>query len=1526
VEELGLEVVLADGEEVRRASASNPASAAEPYDLAYVIYTSGSTGRPKGVMIEHRSVMNRLNWMQATYGLQPTDTLIQKTPITFDVSVWELFWWFFGGAKLFVPAPEREKNVAELAEDLVNHKVTVVHFVPSLLNAFASYCKLENRTEFPGLRYVMCSGESLKAQYVQQYYEAFSTPGKLINLYGPTEATVDVTSYECGPERDVLIGKPIDNIRLYIVDEQGALVPIGVAGELCIAGEGVARGYLNDAEKTSRAFQSNPFHQGSFARMYKTGDRCRWRRDGNIQFLDRKDHQVKLRGYRMELGEIEQTLALHADVADAVVVKSGELEDQSYLSAFYKGNSDIPAVELKRFLSLRLPAYMIPEEYCRVHAFPITASGKVDRSKLRAEAPMPARERRLSRLDESHLEVFREALGRNVDLAPEDHYFQVGGNSLNALLLVAKWNKRFRTGLSIRDIFAERTIGNIIRRSEEVRGRKEPIVVSNGPKPYYSVTPAQSHMFTACMLVPDSTLYNVTKALHIEGELEIERLAWALRQLSIHYEALRTSFGLIEQEVVQFVHEEAFAVLEHKRIDEGMWETERNRLVRPFHPGEAPLLRACLLEARRDSYYLVIDVHHLICDGVSLEQLINDLFAIYSGNSLVPAAVQPKDYAEWLWDRQQDEERGKALPEWLLGELPLLELPVDGERKEELSIAGNTISCNIPSALWLEVKHAAAMHNKTPFMMLFAAYVVLLHKYTNQDDVVIGTPTAGRDIDEIGKMVGMFVNTAIYRILLSKDMTVSDLLDVIEKQTLYNLDGGPFLYNRLLNEGDFKREKSRNGIFDTMFVFHNFDRGDYDWPGLNIRRLDDKPSTAKFDLSLAVLDDHDAARLEVEYKSDLFAEDRMRRLMSHYLKLLEELLSDSAAPISSLEIHTEANKQELLERFNRTEAVYDRSETLSEMFERQAELSADAIAIVGDDGIMTYGQLNERANRIARELLRQGIRKGDIVAVTAEKSALAIAGMMGVLKTGAAFLTVSLLHPEERTHFVMQDCRVRFALVRHRDVGKLPDGVQGIALDAPDDSKELGESVKNLDLGEKVSPSDLAYVIYTSGSTGTPKGVMVEHSSVVNLIHHARDNYYGRFGRKVNNAMVAPLVFDVAVERIFSSLLWGHRLYLVPDDVVRVGESLLQYYAAHRIDVSDGTPTHLQMLTEQQRTETDWCVALLLIGGEALPVSLVSKLMAQYERPPVIINVYGPTECCVDSFYHEIAPATFDPARPMPIGRPIANAKAYVLGADMQLLPVGVSGELYIGGPGVARGYLNQDVQTKECFVPNPFEPKAGGTLYRTGDMVRWDFNGEMQYIGRLDNQVKIRGQRVELGEIEHTLLKDRRIRQANAAVRNLEGQQELCVYFTSTIPHLDIRELRAELARQLPSYMIPKYFVQLDDMPINANGKLDLKQLPDPRYNLRDRQSSEPAADGLEGQLMSIWAEVLEMDAIMPDDDFFIIGGHSLTAIVAADRISEITGVRDRHLLFKFSTIRDIADHIKTLRVKGEIANGAIL
>ncbi|WP_127571565.1 non-ribosomal peptide synthetase, partial [Paenibacillus xylaniclasticus] len=1461
---------------------------------------------------------NRLNWMQATYDLRPTDTLFQKTPITFDVSVWELFWWFFGGAKLFVPAQGKEKNVAELAEDLVKHKITVIHFVPSMLNAFVTYCKLENTTEFPDLRYVLCSGEPLKYQYVQQYYEVFATSSKLINLYGPTEATVDVTSYECGPELEVLIGKPIDNIRLYIVDEQEALVPIGVAGELCIAGAGVARGYMNDPEKTNQSFKSNPFHQGPYARMYKTGDLCRWLPDGNIQFLNRIDHQIKLRGYRIELEEIEQTLMLHSGVADAVIVKSGELEELSYLSAFYIGDSDIPDTELKRFLSLRLPTYMIPEEYFRVDAFPLTTSGKVDRRKLRDSIPAPIKERGSSQLDENYLEIFLEALGRSADLTLEDHYFQVGGNSLNALLLVAKLNKRFKTGLSIRDIFAEKTIGNIIRKSEEARGKIESVIVPSGPKSYYRVLPAQSHLYTTCMLVPDSTLYNVTKMLRIEGELKIERLDWAFGQLSIHYEALRTSFGVVDQQVVQFVHPEAFAILEYRRIDEQSREMERNRLVRPFNLGEAPLLRAYLLEARPDSFDLVIDAHHLICDGVSLDRLIQDLFAVYAGNSLAVGTVQPKDYAEWLWDRQL-EERGAELPEWLLGELPRLELPLDGERADHYSIEGNTLTWEIPSGIWHEVRHVAAIHNKTPFMMLFAVYVVLLYKYTNQDDVVIGTPTSGRDIDEIGKMVGMFMNTAIYRISLRKDMTVSELLEIIEEQTSYNLAQGPFLYHRLLNEGGFKREKNRNGIYDTMFVYQNFDRGSYTVPGLNISPINYMPSTAKFDLSLAVLEDRDSVRVEVEYRSDLLAEERIRRFMNHYLKLIEELLSNLSAPILSLEMNTELNKQELLEQFNRIEAVYDISKTLPEMFEQQAEQSPESIAVVSEDGVMTYRQLNEEANRIAHVLLRQGVRKGDIVAVTAEKSTFAIAGIIAVLKAGAAFLTVNLLYPEERTRFVMQDCRVRFALVNQQHIGRLPDNVYGIVLKDPE---RASESVENV--GVKTSPNDLAYVIYTSGSTGTPKGVMIEHRSVINLIHHARDNYYARFGRKVHNAMVAPLVFDVAVERIFSSLMWGHRLYLVPDDAARVGESLLHYYLTHRIDVSDGTPTHLQMLVEQPPPSTDWCVSLLLIGGEALPVSLVTKLMTKFERPPAIINVYGPTECCVDSFYYEIRPEKLDPVRSIPIGRPIPNAKAFVLGADMQLLPVGVPGELYIGGPGVARGYINRDDQTKERFVANPFDPQE--TLYRTGDFVRWDFNGEMQFIGRLDNQVKVRGQRVELGEIEHILLKDERIRQAKAMVRNIEGQSELCIYFTSFISGLNIRELRMELARQLPSYMIPKYILQLEDMPVTANGKLDLKLLPDPRSNPHSFTSSEIEADGLEGQLKVIWTEVLGTEDIRLDDDFFVIGGHSLLAIVAADRISEITGVRDRHLLFKYSTIRGIAEHINNLQDNGEIENGRLI
>ncbi|MCR8842559.1 amino acid adenylation domain-containing protein [Paenibacillus sp. SC116] len=1513
---------------------------AGPEHLAYVIYTSGSTGKPKGVMVEHRAAINRLNWMQTAYPLKEHDVILQKTPITFDVSVWELFWWSFAGASLYLLEPGGEKEPSVMLRTIEEQAVTVMHFVPSMLGVFLPYVVDSGRNgELCSLRYVFASGEALKPAHVAGFYSLMERGGgqcRLINLYGPTEATVDVSYYDC-PDTGVgtiPIGKPIHNIRLYIVDERMRPQPIGVSGELCIAGAGLTRGYRNRPDLTEQSFVPNPFAAGE--KLYRTGDRARWLPDGNIEYLGRFDHQIKLRGLRIECGEIEHALLLQVEVRDAVVTAVMDHAGEPALCAYFvTADGEAPEeASLRAALKELLPEYMIPSYFVAMEAFPLSLSGKVDRSRLPqpqfakqeacGEMPATPTEQRLA-------ELWREVLGLAasgpddpVAIGREAHFFQLGGHSLRAAQLAGLIEQRYGAAFAMKDVFDAPLLREMAARIDSAAPKQAAVIARVESRSFYPLSLAQNRLFVLQQLYPDSTAYNLPLALNLTGKLDQDRLREAIQGLIDRHEPLRTSFDWADGKPVQYVHERvSFKLAVHALMDATDLNTFARAVVRPFDLQKAPLIRAFLATDGESRHTLLLDIHHIVADGVSMNVMARDFEQLYRGCSLQPLPIDYKDAAVWQQEWMASEARKQQEQYWtfqLAGTLPTLQLPTDYARPPEQSFEGAKLALPIPTVLAEGIGAAAEQWGVTPFHIWLTAYHTLLHLVTGQDDLIVGTPTAGRFHPATESLVGMFVNTLPIRSRPSGELSFRAFAEQLKETALAALDNGLLPFEHMVTMLDVPRDLSHNPLFDTMFVMQHMEAGQAVAGAMQFEVQVPDNRVSKLDLTFEIADQGaKGAALTIEYATALFKEDSIRRMAEWYFRIVGLTLAEPERPLGEIGLLDAAAAEKQSEAFNLTSAPYASDDTVEVYLERQAAVTPQSVAVVAEDGALTYSELNRRSNQLAQALRKQGVMREERVAVVMDRSLEMMIAIFGVLKAGGAYVPITPGLPPERIRYMLDNSGAKLVLTK----GKAQEGLEmflpSIDVHAMDVHETMAQEWDDSPVEKLHDSRSLAYVLYTSGSTGQPKGVMIEHHSVINRIGWMQKHY----GLDASGVIMqkTPITFDVSVWELFWWSFAGAKLVLLLPGGEKDPALMLDTIARHGVTTMHFVPSmlhlfleHPSLLSGEVRLKS---LSHVFASGEALTADQVRRFRERIGVPfdARLVNLYGPTEATVDVSYYDCSDGDIpinDTWLNVPIGKPIDNISLYIVSEAMKLQPVGIAGELCISGAGLARGYISRPDLTKEKFVDNPFA--AGSLMYRTGDLARWLPDGTIEYLGRIDHQVKIRGQRIECGEIEHVLLSHPAVVEAVVMKRDaVSGSEYLCAYIICSEP-VGHQELRDFAALRLPDYMVPRTVVELPAMPLSPNGKIDRKALPESELAADSVTPFVEAASDIELAIATVWREILQREDFGIHHRFFDVGGESLLLVRVHQRLEELypgaLGVTD---LFNYPTIASLAAYLES-------------
>ena len=1510
---------------IRSESTANLAGGATAESLAYVIYTSGSTGQPKGAMIHHRGIHNRLLWMQEAYGLTPRDTVLQKTPFSFDVSVWEFFWPLLAGARLVLARPGGHRDSAYLAELIGRERVTVMHFVPSMLQAFLEEPDL---SACASLRLVVASGEALPPALAQRFAQRL--PGTdLQNLYGPTETSVDVTSWGC-PSGEapavVPIGRPIANTRIHLLDPAFEPVPIGVPGELWIGGLNVGRGYLARPSLTAERFVPDPFG-GPGERLYRTGDLARIRGDGEIEYLGRIDFQVKVRGFRIELGEIEAALAAHPEVREAVVLTREDQPGDPRLVAYVVSRAE--AAGLREHLRGRLPEYMIPAFFVMLNALPLSPNGKVDRKSLPAPQGQSPEQGYLAirtPVEEILAGIWAELLGVE-RVGAADHFFALGGHSLLAMRVLSRLRALFGVEIPLRDLFEAPKLADLAARIETAqRAGAGPIAPPLVPVPRSGPVPlsfAQQRLWFIDRLKPGSPVYNMPLSLGLQGALSVPTLAASLAEVARRHEALRTTFAAAEGRPFQVISAEPR--LDLPQIDlSGLPREARQgearallatEAVRPFDLESGPLVRTLLLRLADDEHAALLNLHHIVSDGWSVGVLVREVSALYSAvlrgepSPLPELTIQYADYALWQRGWLQGEALEAQLAWWrqeLAGAPALLEFPTDRPRPPVPSYRGAAELISFDPPLARTLAELAQREGATLFMVLLAGFQALLHRHGGGGDLVTGTPVANRNHAEVENLIGFFVNTLALRARIAPGLPFREALARARTAALGAYAHQELPFERLVDDLAVERSLAHSPLFQVMLVLQNAPLETLDLPGLTLIPVAVPSQVAKFDLTLSVSQAGDGLVFVLEHATDLFDRSTARRLLEHLRTLLEGAAVRPDLPLADLPLLSAAEAEELRAWSQGAPAVAG-APTAPELFAAQAERAPTAPALLQGEERITYGELAHRAEELARHLRSLGIGPESLAALCFGRSPRLVEAVLGTLFAGGAYLPLDPDYPPERLRLLLEDSGARFLLTTSGLAGRLSALAGPAVRIVPLDREWTDGSSQGFSPAlPPLHPEQLAYVIYTSGSTGRPKGVQVRHGGIPNLAAAQRRAFdVGPGGRVLQFSSPS---FDASVWEMWMALASGAALVLAPREELLPGPGLLALLGRQGITHATLPPTALAALPVGAPEQLP-ALRVLIVAGEPCPVPL-ARLWAPGRR---FFNAYGPTESTVCTTLHE---TTGHESERVPIGLPLPGMRVHVLGPGLAAVPVGVPGELLLGGIALARGYLDRPEVTAERFVPDPFGDRPGDRLYRTGDLVRWRLDGALDFVGRVDDQVKVRGFRIEPGEIEAALALHPAVREAAVSVRpDRRGDGILVAWVTAEAASPpSVAELRGFLRGRLPEFMIPSAFVVLDTLPLNPHGKVDRRSLslPAPDEEARERPAYAAPANEIERQIAAAWQEVLGVERVGLHDNFFDLGGHSLRLVEVHARLLRDLG-RDISIvtLFQYPTVAALAAHL---------------
>jgi amino acid adenylation domain-containing protein len=1504
---------------IAAAPEDNPTGRADPLGPVYLIYTSGSTGVPKGAGVYHHSFVNLVQWFTGAFRLGADDRVLITSSPGFDLTQKNFFAPLITGGALHL-STAAPYEYAALRRHIAAWGITWLNCAPSAFYPFVEAD--EDLAALASLRYLFLGGESIALPRLRAWLQAPTCRTTLVNSYGPTECTDVVAAHvvstaEMERSQEVPLGRPIANVGLHVLDAEQQPVAVDMPGELWISGACVGMGYPDDAELTDAKFKRLALAGDAPLRCYRTGDLVRRQEDGNLVFLGRIDHQVKVRGFRVELGEIEAALRRHPGVREAVVVKQAGAE---HLGAYFTADGDAPVpAELRRHLQAILPDYMVPAAFMALAAFPLNASGKIERKHLPpldagacneqvdavgAAPPATPLESELIALWAELLET--PSIGRHQD------FFSLGGHSLLAVRMISRIRARFGLEIPVRAVFEAPTpaqLAQTIAAASASRAMPLPALPRQAGRQQTDLPPsfAQQRLWLLHRIEDLGSAYNIANAVRITGPLDVAALQQAVAALGQRHEILRTTFPAVSGEPVQRIHVALpvpWRCVDLRSTPEASQRSELERLLdraasRAFDLEQGPLLEVTLYQLTGSAVLLIL-MHHIIADDESSAIWWRDLDGLYQAHlrqapaALPELAVQYADFA--VWQRETLRHTADGHLDYWRAQLADADtapaLPTDHPRPSQTSYRGATRQFTLEAALAARLYAQCRQLHVTPFMLFQTAFALLLCRYSGRDEIVIGAPVSNRGPAEVEGLIGFFVNTLPVRTRIDGNPTFSALLAQSRRTLLDAFEHAEMPFERLVSELNIPRSLDHAPLFQVLFIWQQALRTP---PRLGDLQLTPWPlpqRSAKFDLSLFLAEQGSGAGAidgALEYNSDLFDSATVDRMIGHLGVLLTTLAEDADAPVRTLSLLTAAEQTDLRER-QRGPRLPTVTDCLHQGFEAQVARTPQATALIDTDGVaFSYQALNQRANRLAHYLQTLGVGPDAVVGLCLERSSELVICILAILKAGGAYLPVDAAYPAERTRYMLENADATLMLTQREQAARLPEqGTRTLYLEA----LELDDALAETNPSSAVTPENLLYVLYTSGSTGLPKAVAMPHRPLVNLVQWQLHEERLRDVGPLRTLQFAPISFDVSCQEIFATLLHGGTLVLVTEETRRDPYALLHHLGERRVERLFLPFVALKQLAEaaQKQPQPDCALREIITAGEQLQTTTAIRTWCRDLRC-TLHNQYGPTETHVITAYTLPADTQAWPSLP-PIGRPIANTEVLLLDAYGQPVPEGIVGELYLGGAGVARGYLNQPELSRERFLPNPH---GHGLLYRSGDLGRYRPDGHIEYLGRADNQVKIRGYRVDPGEIETLLSRCPGVREAVVvAPEDGHGHKRLAAYVVAddaAAAEALTTRWKPFLQARLPAYMLPASLSVLERLPLTPSGKVDRRQLEQSRPSSNPPSAAPALGNALERRIAAIWQSLLGLDAIDSHDNFFDVGGHSLVAGAAPRTSATGTG-----------------------------------
>jgi len=1486
--------------EIYRNSIKNINTEVLSEDLAYIMYTSGSTGEPKGVMVKNKNIV-RLVKNTNFIKFKEKERILQTGSIVFDACTFEIWSALLNGFELYIIKKEELLDPNLLESYLKKNKITILWITAPLFNQLSE----SNPKMFETARVLLTGGDVLSPKHINLVRKMCPNL-MIINGYGPTENTTFSTCFTIDKdyEESIPIGYPISNSTCYVVSKDLTLLPTEVPGELLVGGDGVSKGYLNNEEQTKSKFIPNKFGEGI---LYKTGDLVKWNKDGSIEFIGRTDNQVKIRGFRVELGEITLKIQDFDGIKECFsIVKT--VNNEKVICAYFSAKEKIDIHTLREFLKKVLPSYAIPTYLVQVKSLPINANGKVDKNKL----PEPKNNNIESEvigarneIDTKLINILKELLNvRTISMG--DSFFELGGDSLFAINLCAKIENEFNTQVHVKDILESHTIeeiSDIINKN--LNDKKEKIIVRAPQSEYYPISTAQKRMyFTSQVAGESSVLYNIPEGIIFEGNVNVKKLEMSIIALINRHETLRTYFEPINDTVMQKILKDVnfkLDIIQNAKYDD--IHIMFDEFVKPFDLSKAPLLRARYITFTNGKSALFIDIHHIVFDGKSISIFIDELCKLYNGETLPELKITYKDYAVYENKSLESGELKEAEQYWtdkFKGEIPRLDMPTNYQRPAIQSFEGNRIDLFINNDLTKQIEKLSHALGVTPYMLLVSAYYILLSKYSSNDDIIIGTPVVGRDIADTYNLIGMFVNTLALRQQIDSKIPFKEFVLQVKENLLNSYKYQTYPFDELVSKLNIKRDTSRNPLFDTMFIYQNNGFKEIELDGIKAKYYTPDINISKFDLSVEAVPNKEGIKLSFEYAKKLFTAKFIEELSSHYINIVKEILKNINTKIKDINMFSKEEENKILNQFNETKVEYEEKKSISQAFEEQVEKTPDNVAICFGDKELTFKELNEKANSLARYLRKKGIGRNDIVGIMVSRSLEMIIGILAVIKAGGAYIPIDPAYPQDRVEYMLNNSNAKILLTQNK-LNKKVDFENKVFIDLSnkDVYSYLTDNLENINI-----PEDLFYVIYTSGSTGRPKGVMITHKTITNFTNYC-NNYVEYLKNNTYQTVlsITTVSFDIFFFETIISLQKGLKVVIANENEQLTPKLLNDLIEKYNVTITQSTPSVMQIFVNNiEEMPLLKNLKYITLAGEQLPLELVKNLHKIANAK--VYNGYGPSETYYVTFTEmndEI----------ITIGKPIDNSQIYILDKDLKPVPIGSIGELYMSGYCVAKGYLNNEELTKKSFIENPFIP--GTIMYKSGDLGKYTEDGNIICLGRVDHQIKIRGQRIELGEIESVILKYPNIKNVTVVKQTIQNRECISAYYLSD-KRIVTNELRKYISHTLPRYMVPTYFIRLEDFPYTPNGKIDKKALPLPKevLNVSDEKYVAPKTE-LQRKLAKIWEKVLNTSPIGINDNFFELGGDSILAMNLNIELLKITNRLNYSDIFRFPTIAEQEEKINS-------------